>query len=227
MKSLFSLDNPLMQILTRVCDLMIINLLFLISCIPVFTIGAAICGMTKVCQAIVMGDERGIWKLYVSGFKDNFKQSTIAWLFTLLVGASLVCYWLIVVNFCRGTLATVLLILMAVLAVVALSHVVYLFPLIARYENTLREHTKNAGILAITRLLLTPVLILFTSVFFILPFISLQAYMQTLIFWVIIGFAFMCYMANLMLKPIYQILESPSMQKGYKEPEEDEYDEFE
>ena len=83
MKSLFSLDNPLMQILTRVCDLMIINLLFLISCIPVFTIGAAICGMTKVCQAIVMGDERGIWKLYVSGFKDNFKQSTIAWLFTL------------------------------------------------------------------------------------------------------------------------------------------------
>ena len=211
-----------MQILTRVCDLMIINLLFLISCITVFTIGAAICGMTKVCQAIVMGDERGIWKLYVSGFKDNFKQSTIAWLFTLLVGASLVCYWLIVVNFCRGTLATVLLILMAVLAVVALSHVVYLFPLIARYENTLREHTKNAGILAITRLLLTPVLILFTSVFFILPFISLQAYMQTLIFWVIIGFAFMCYMANLMLKPIYQILESPSMQKGYKEPEEDE-----
>ena len=222
MKSLFSLDNPLMQILTRVCDLMIINLLFLISCIPVFTIGAAICGMTKVCQAIVMGDERGIWKLYVSGFKDNFKQSTIAWLFTLLVGASLVCYWLIVVNFCRGTLATVLLILMAVLAVVALSHVVYLFPLIARYENTLREHTKPAGILAVARLLLTPVLILFTSVFFILPFISLQAYMQTLIFWVIIGFAFMCYMANLMLKPIYQILESPSMQKGYKEPEEDE-----
>ena len=125
-------------------------------------------------------------------------------------------------NFCRGTLATVLLILIAVLAVVALSHVVYLVPLIARYENTLREHTKNAGILAITRLLLTPVLILFTSVFFILPFISLQAYMQTLIFWVIIGFAFMCYMANLMLKPSYPILESPSMQKGYKEPEEDE-----
>lgn len=222
MKSLFSLDNPLMQILTRVCDLMIINLLFLISCIPVFTIGAAICGMTKVCQAIVMGDERGIWKLYVSGFKDNFKQSTIVWLFTLLVGASLVCYWLIVVNFCRGALATVLLILMAVLAVVALSHVVYLFPLIARYENTLREHAKNAGILAITRLLLTPVLILFTVVFFILPFISLQAYLQTLIFWVIGGFAFLSYMANIMLKPIYQILESPSMRKDYKDPEENE-----
>ena len=222
MKSLFSLENPLMQILTRVCDLMIINLLFLISCVPVSTVGAAICGMTKVCQAIVMGDERGIWKLYVSGFKDNFKQATIAWLGTVLVAASLVCYWLIVVNFCRGTLATILLILMAVLAVVALSHVVYLFPLIARYNNSLREHLKNAGILAITRLLLTPLLIVFTVIFFLLPFISLQAYLQTLIFWVIIGFSFLSYMANLMLKPIYHILESPSMRKDYKYPNEEE-----
>ena len=221
MKGLFNLENPLMQLLTRVCDLMLVNLMFLVSCLPVFTIGAAICGMNKVCQAIVTGDERGIWKLYVSGFKDNFKQSTIVWLCTLLVAASLVCYWLLVVNFCRGTLATVLLILMAVLAVVALSHVVYLFPLIARYENSLREHVRNAGILAITRLLLTPLLILFTVVFFILPYISLEAYLQTLIFWVVIGFAFLCYMCNLLLKPIYLLLESPSMQKDYKEPEED------
>ena len=222
MKNLFSLDNPLMQLLTRACDLMIVNLLFLVSCIPVITIGAALCAMNKVCQSIVLDDDRGIFKLYVSGFKDNFKQATIVWLFTLLVGASLVCYWLIVVNFCRGTLATVLLILMAVLAVVALSLVVYLFPLIARYENSLPEHVKNAGILAITRLLLTPVLIIFTAVPFILPLIALNAYLQTMIFWVIIGFAFLTYMANLMLKPIYQILESPSMQKGYKEPEKEE-----
>lgn len=221
MKGLFSLENPLMQFLTRACDLMIINLLFIISCIPVFTVGAAVCGMTKVCQAIVTGDERGIWKLYVSGFKDNFKQATIAWLGTLVVAASLVCYWLLIVNFCRGTLATVLLIVMAVLAIIALSHIVYLFPLIARYQNSLREHLKNAGILAITRLLLTPFLIIFTAVPFILPFISLTAYLQTLIFWVIIGFSFLSYMANLMLKPIYQILESPSMQKDYKEGEED------
>ena len=111
---------------------------------------------------------------------------------------------------------------MAVLAIVALSLVVYLFPLIARYENTLREHIRNAGILAITRLLLTPILIIFTAVPFILPLISLQAFLQTMIFWVFIGFGFLCYMANLMLRPIYRILESPSMQKDYKETEEEE-----
>ena len=45
MKGLFSLDSPLMQFLTRACDLIITNILFLFSCIPIFTIGAAICGV--------------------------------------------------------------------------------------------------------------------------------------------------------------------------------------
>lgn len=210
MKGLFSLENPLMQILSRACDLIIINLLFIISCIPIFTVGAAICGMTKVCQAIVTGDDRGTWKLYWTGFKNSFKQATIVWLVILLVVASLASYWWLITNFCRGALAAVLLIVMVILAVVAISHAVYLFPLITRYENSLREHVRNAGILAITRLLLTPLLILFTAVPFILPFISLEAFLQTLVFWVIFGFGFLCYMANLLLKPIYDILEGTS-----------------
>ena len=221
MKNFFSLENPLIQLLSRACDLMIINFLFLISCIPVVTVGAAICGMMKVCQGIVTGDERGTWNTYWTGFKNSFKQATIVWLCVLVVAASLFCYWLLITNFCRGTLAIILLIVMAVIAIICLSLVVYLFPLIARYENTLREHVKNAGILAITRLLLTPLLIVFSAAPFLLPLISLQAFMQTLIFWVIFGFSFLCYMANLLLKPIYGILESPSMRKDYKEPTEE------
>lgn len=221
MKNLFSLENPLVQLLSRACDLMITNVLFLICCIPVFTGGAAICGMMKVCQAIVTDDERGIWRLYWTGFKNSFKQATVVWLCVLVVAVSLFCYWLLFTNVFAGTLATVMLVLMIILAVIALGLVVYLFPLITRYENSLREHVRNAGILAITRILLTPFLIVFTVVPFILPFISLEAFMKTLIFWVIIGFAFLCYMSNLMLRPIYKILESPSMQKDYKDPNEE------
>ena len=221
MKNLFSLENPLVQLLSRACDLMIVNLLFIISCIPIVTIGAAICGMMKFCQAIVTGDERGTWHLYWTGFKNSFKQATVVWFCVLAVAASLACYWLLISNVFTGILSTVMLVLMIILAVIALGLVVYLFPLITRYENTLREHVKNAGILAITRLLLTPLLIIFTAVPFALPFISLESFMKTLIFWVVIGFAFLCYMANLMLKPIYNILESPSMQKDYKETEEE------
>lgn len=221
MKNLFSLENPLVQLLSRACDLMIVNLLFIISCIPVVTVGAAICGMMKVCQAIVTGDERGIWNLYWTGFKNSFKQATAVWLCVVVVAASLFCYWLLITNVFTGALATVMLVLMIILAVIASGLVVYLFPLITRYDNSLREHVKNAGILAITRLLLTPLLILFTAVPFVLPLISLEAFMKTMIFWIIFGFAFLCYLANLLLKPIYGILESPSVQKNNQESEEE------
>ena len=214
MKNLFHYNSPLMQLLTRVCDLIIINILFIFSCIPIFTIGAAISGMMKACQGIVLDDERGIWNLYTSGFKSNFKQSTVVWLATLVVVISLVCYWMLIKAFCRGALAVVMLIVMGVLAIITLSLLVYLFPLIVRYNNNLREHLRNASILAITRLLLTICLIVLTAVPFILPLISLQAFLQTFIFWGIFGFAFLCHLANLLLKPMYSILESPSMQKS-------------
>ena len=217
MKNLFSLDNPLVQFLSQLCDLMIINILFLISCIPIFTVGAAICGMCKACQGIVMDDGRGIFNLYVSGFKSNFKQATKVWLVTLLIIASLVCYWLLAVNFCTGVLAYIIYAVMFLLGGISLCLLAYLFPLMVRYENSLREHLRNAGVLALTRLFLTAILLVLNVVPFVLPFISLTGYVKTLIVWVIIGFAFLCYMANLSIKPVFAQLEAKSTEDEEEE----------
>ena len=217
MKGFFSLENPLIQMLTRACDLMIINFLFLISCIPIVTIGAAICGMCKVCQAIVMDDGRGIFKLYVDGFKSNFKQATKVWLVTLLVIASLICYWILATNYCTGVLAYIIYAVMFLLGAVSLAVLSYLFPLIVRYENSLKEHLRNAGVLAITRLFLTAILLVLNIVPFVLPLLSLAAFVKTMIVWFVIGFGFLCYMCNLSIKPVFKQLE-------YR-PDEDEEDE--
>lgn len=218
MKGFFSLENPLMQFLTRVCDLMILNLLFLISCIPVFTVGAAVCGMCKVCQAIVMDDGRGIFNLYVEGFKSNFKQATKVWLVALLIIASLFCYWVLATNYCTGVLTYVIYAVMFLLGGVSLAILSYLFPLIVRYENTLKEHLRNAGVLAITRLFLTAILLVLNVVPFVLPILSLQSYVKTMIVWFVIGFAFLCYMCNLSIKPVFKQLE-------YKPAEDEDGDE--
>lgn len=221
MKGLFSLENPLMQFLSLLCDLMILNVLFLISCLPVFTIGAAICGMNKACQAVVMDDERSMIKLYFSGFKSSFKQATVAWLVTLAVIAGLVCYWFLVTNFIRGTLAAVVLILMVVIAVIALSILSYLYPLITRYNNTLREHLRNASILTITRPLLTICLLIMNAAPFILPIISLQSFLRFLFVWFLVGFAFLCYLMNQLIKPVYVQLEASNADSSAEEEEEE------
>ena len=40
--SFFNLDSPVMRFLTKVADLIILNILFLICCIPIVTIGSCI-----------------------------------------------------------------------------------------------------------------------------------------------------------------------------------------
>lgn len=207
MKNLFNLENPVFQMLSRVGDMIIANVLFLLCCIPVFTIGAAIAGLNKVSQAIVLDDDRGIVKLFFSGFKSNFKQATSVWVAILIILISLVCNWLLITTFVSGTFATVLYILLGVLVCLVLGVLSYLFPLIVRYQNTIREHLYNAIILAITKFPRTLAMIFLNVILFLLPFLSLSAFSQTLIFWLMIGFAFLSYMISNLLKPVFKELE--------------------
>ena len=207
MKNLFNLENPVFQMLSRVGDMIIANVLFLICCIPIFTIGASLAGLNRVCQAIVLDDDRGIAKLFFIGFKSNFKQATAVWLAILVILVSLVCNWLLITTFASGTFATVLYILLGVVTFLVISVLSYLFPLIVRYTNTIREHIYNAIILAITKFPKTIVIVFLNIILFVLPFISLNAFSQTMIFWLMIGFSFLSYIINTLLKAIFKELE--------------------
>ena len=46
---LFNLDSPVMVFLSKVANLMILNVLTIICCIPIFTAGAAITALYYVC----------------------------------------------------------------------------------------------------------------------------------------------------------------------------------
>lgn len=74
------MDSPFMNFLGKVADVVIVNLLTILMCIPVFTAGAAFTAMHYCCLKIVRGEESSIAKQYFHSFKDNFKQSTIIWI---------------------------------------------------------------------------------------------------------------------------------------------------
>lgn len=73
------IDSPLMRFLGKVADVIIVNLLTILMCIPIITAGAAFTAMHYCCLKIVRGEESSIAKQYFHSFKDNFKQSTIIW----------------------------------------------------------------------------------------------------------------------------------------------------
>ena len=85
----------------------------------------------------------------------------------------------------------------------------YIFPLIARYENTLREHFVNAGVLMIVKLPRTLAMVLLNALPAIIAYFSLPLFFKTLIFWLLLGFAFASYIASTLLTPVFRELENP------------------
>ncbi len=76
-----------MRVLTKITDLVIVNILTVVLCIPVITGGAAFTAMHYCVLKLVRDEEAGIVKQYFHSFKDNFKQSTIIWMiFVFIMG---------------------------------------------------------------------------------------------------------------------------------------------
>lgn len=207
MHNLFHYENPFIQFLVRVGDLMILNALFILCSLPVVTLGASLTAMHRVTQNMLFEQEEPIIKSFFRAFRQNFKQSTLAWLVELVVIVSLVCDVLLVMAYFDGGLAKAMYILVAVLAILVVGVFSYLMPLIARYENGMRQQVNNAVVLAIIKLPKTVLLTLLNLLPVILLLISVPVFVQTLIFWVIIGFAFVSFLTSSILKPVFQQLE--------------------
>ena len=69
--------TTLFQKLEKFGDLFIINILFVISCIPIITIGAAFTAMYSYCTKLVKDQEAPVWKGYWSAFAKNFADATL------------------------------------------------------------------------------------------------------------------------------------------------------
>lgn len=207
MKDLFNLESPFMQMLTRIGDMIIINFLCLVCCLPIITAGAALSATHRLMQDFVMENEGAMFKTFFRVFKENFKQSTLVWLIMVVITVSLVCDLMLVNAFFSGTMATIMYILLAVLALVVYGTAAFLFPLLTRYTNTLKEHLFNALILAITRPHLTIGMVALHALPLIIFLLSPAVFVQTLVFWLFIGVAFIIYLDNVMLKKVFQELE--------------------
>ncbi len=207
MKSILDLDGTFFQFLSRVGDLILVNVLFLLCCLPVVTIGAAQAALTKVTQDYILDNDRGVWKPFLKAFRQNFKQATAVWLAEAVILVSLVCDFLLIKTYFTGTLATVMYVLLAALAILVCCVSAYMLPLLVRYENTLRQHLGNAVVLAVIKLPRTVGLVALDLMPLLIALLSLSVFTQTLIFWLIVGFAFVAYLRANLLRPVFRELE--------------------
>ncbi len=80
MRNLFSYENPIMQILMKIGDMIILNFIFLLCCLPIVTIGAAQAGLYTAMKVMQdPEDDSSLVSAYFRGFKNGFLTVTLSW----------------------------------------------------------------------------------------------------------------------------------------------------
>lgn len=150
MGSVFSPDSKLIKLLGTVGDLLVLNVMYTVSCIPVVTIGAANTALYSVIFKLNTQREGSIWKDYWRSFRENFKQATGIWL--ILLGLFVVAAVDIYAgNAYGGFFLTVRPLFWLILVMTGLTYSM-VFPTLSCFENTIWGTLKNGLLLSIANL---------------------------------------------------------------------------
>lgn len=172
-----NLDNKLFNGLSRIGDMLLLNILYLVCCIPVVTIGAATTALYYTTMKMAENKESYVVKDFIKSFKENFKQATILWLIVGLCGAALILD-AVMAGGITGALGSVMSVIVIVLGIFLILMGVYTFPLLARFDNTVGRTLKNAVIIAIRHLPSTVLILLIHAVPLSLAFVSVAVFIR-------------------------------------------------
>lgn len=156
--NLFHPDNPVMRFLSRIFDLILLNLLFVFSCIPIVTIGASLSAIYQILFKIIDKKDPYIFKGYIKAFRENFKLATVLWVLTVLAGAGI--YLALFAINIKSSLEFFQ-IPVWILAFVIISVTTYAFPLLSRYQCGIKQLIINAFVLSIGNIPATVIIIVF------------------------------------------------------------------
>lgn len=203
MHELFRPDSRLIRFLTRVCDLILLNAMLILSCMTIVFSGAAVTALYFVTLKMMGGEEDSIGKDFLRSLRDSFIPSVPATvlLFTDALLISVLHYALYAETL---VFSPDLFVFLAIAAVFLTALLSYLFPLLARYENTFRRHLQNAARLAVIHLPVTFLLVA-VNLFPLLAKIFFPAFLGGVIgFWLLIGAAAGAYLNSFYLLKIFQ-----------------------
>lgn len=219
--SLFDMNGPLMYNLGKLANIFLCNVLFCLFSLPLFTIGAALSALFACMQAIWDEDEDDIIaKQYWNAFKQNFRQGTAIWMICLLAAAFLGIYYFIVTGM-TGTMGRVYRISFFMMCVIFLFGFQYLFPLQARYRNSVRNTLKNAWLLSIAALPWTVLSILLTAGAVYLSFFMNPNGVSLAVFlWGTLGFGIVAYLNSIFFNKAFQMIDPEKLEAAHEAPSE-------
>ena len=196
MSKLFRMDSPLMRFLTKIADLMVLNILFCVTSIPLITIGASWTALYSVTLKMVRDEEGSV-------SRQNFRQATLLWLGVLVVLALLALDIRVLNGMAGGTAPGLLRVGVEILALLGIMVLQYLFPSLARFEASLADTLKNACMMALAHLPKTALMTAAAVGAVWITLINNTTIAVGLMVWPLIGFSLMAFGNSGILRKIF------------------------
>ena len=200
--NVFEEESPFIRFLNRVADLLILNFLTLLMCLPVVTAGASLTAMHYVLLKLVRDEEGYIVQSYFRSFKRNFLQATALWLIFGALWALMISTLSMVIQ--GGTNYPIWLpSAILVTALLLLTVMIYAFALLSRYDNSVYHTLFNAVSLVFGELLRSFEMLVITLV----PAILLLRSSVFLPFLVLFGLSVPGYACAMVYDPVFRKIE--------------------
>ena len=191
-RSLFDPNSAFFRGMERVWTLVVLNVLWVLCSLPVVTIGPSTAALYQVLGKVIQGEDSHTARKFFAAWRENFKCALLVWLpmLAVLVLCGFDLYFAVLNDrFLWKLLAVFALQLAAV-------ELTFVFPLMARYQNTWRSHMKNAMLVGVGNLPRA-----------CLAFPWLRLYLGLV--WLLIGYSSLSYVTALLLRPVFRRLEQP------------------
>lgn len=209
MGNIFRPDSPLMRFMMLVTNLIALNVLWLIGCIPIITAGASTVAMYTVLLSYIGGTDDAVLKPFFKAFRENFRSVTPLWLLNLLVGAVMAAevFYLSV-----GSQLWLKVVFGVVLFVYGAA-VSYLYPLLARYQTTRKNAVFNSFALSLRHLLSSVCVVTLNALPIVLVIVFTNIFWKSILVWTLVGFSLIAYLNLRILLPIFKKYDPPQEEK--------------
>ena len=204
MEKFFNSENPVMRFLARLVDLVILNVITILYSLPLITAGGALTAMNYVLLHLYREDESYVLRMFRKSFRENFRQGIPEGLL-VLAAAAITVVDMMALHGSESRTATLMMIVITVIAVMIFVTSVYMFALQSRYENTVGQTILNAARLAVTYLPRTAGM---AVIWLIWIMILVFLYKAASLFFLIFGLSLPGYLCTMLYNRVFEDLES-------------------
>jgi len=180
MSGFFNLENPVFQVLGKICDMLLVSIVYILLCIPIITIGPASTALYYVMVKVIRRERGYVFREFFRSFKLNFKKGAIVGILMLIVTVILV-FDLVYAWQMAGAQADKGSLLLGVFIGIAFLFIcfsVYVFPILSRFDMTVKNLIMSAVFMSMRYIYFTvPIILIYAAaaviIYYFPPFLFL------------------------------------------------------